>query len=258
MLCWSEYYNGKWQATKTSDEKNPIPLGTFPPAAFDRSTLRLKFDEPRNDQLRIIVEDNVNSAAFLLFNTHSLPLFSSVSSPDSYYIRYFDTAAPTFAIHYKAQIKYPPHLNFPTFTSAQLRNVLTKRTPIATVQHNYDPNSPFFFEDRQNVFYVTTEAKKVWVVDFAGFGITTRPSLLQVPQIAPLVLQPQPKILPKFWGDGGPSGSDPGVTDPISMQRFVTEDAYIRQGIGTTGTVTFGNRQIGPFGAMIYKQGETP
>ncbi len=258
MLCWSEYYNGKWQATKTSDEKNPISLGTFPPAAFDRSTLRLKFDEPRNDQLRIIVEDNVNSAAFLLFNTHSLPLPSSVSSPDSYYIRYFDTAAPTFAIHYKAQIKYPPHLNFPTFTSAQLRNVLTKRTPIATVQHNYDPNSPFFFEDRQNVFYVTTEAKKVWVVDFAGFGITTRPSLLQVPQIAPLVLQPQPKILPKFWGDGGPSGSDPGVTDPISMQRFVTEDAYIRQGIGTTGTVTFGNRQIGPFGAMIYKQGETP
>ena len=30
-----------------------------------------------------------------------------------------------------------------------------------------------------------------------------------------------------------------GVIDPAPMQRFVTEDAYIRQGIGTTGRVIY-------------------
>jgi Neuraminidase-like domain len=38
VLCWSEYYNGKWQTTKTSDLNRPTSLGTFPatgPKSFD-------------------------------------------------------------------------------------------------------------------------------------------------------------------------------------------------------------------------------
>ena len=42
VLCWSEYYNGKWQPTKTSDVNRPTQPGQFPlDDAFDRSTLRL-------------------------------------------------------------------------------------------------------------------------------------------------------------------------------------------------------------------------
>src|SRR5262249_50757043 len=31
VLCWSEYYNGKWQPTKTSDVDHPAGLGSFAP-----------------------------------------------------------------------------------------------------------------------------------------------------------------------------------------------------------------------------------
>src|SRR5262249_50420042 len=44
VLCWSEYYNGKWQATKTSDINLPAMLGSFDSGgarAFNRSALAL-------------------------------------------------------------------------------------------------------------------------------------------------------------------------------------------------------------------------
>ncbi len=49
MLCWSEYYNGKWQPTKTSDHNRPVTVGSYSVAsdpasagAFDRTQLRLR------------------------------------------------------------------------------------------------------------------------------------------------------------------------------------------------------------------------
>lgn len=74
VLCWSEYYNGKWQPPKTSDVNNPVSLDTSSPSVFDRSTLRLWSDEPQDGQLRITIYGNVTRRAFLLYNTHSLPL----------------------------------------------------------------------------------------------------------------------------------------------------------------------------------------
>ena len=29
ILCWTEYYNGKWQPTKTSDINLPTTIGSF-------------------------------------------------------------------------------------------------------------------------------------------------------------------------------------------------------------------------------------
>ena len=55
VLCWSEYYNGKWQPTKTSDVNRPARLGEFDLAgsgAFDRSGLSLWAFEER-DGLRV-------------------------------------------------------------------------------------------------------------------------------------------------------------------------------------------------------------
>ena len=47
MLCWAEYYNGKWQPTKTSDVSLPTTIGAFDQAG-DGS-----FEAVRN-QLRIV------------------------------------------------------------------------------------------------------------------------------------------------------------------------------------------------------------
>jgi len=46
-LCWAEYYNGKWQPTKTSDIGLPTTIGAFDPAGFG------SFEAVR-DQLRIV------------------------------------------------------------------------------------------------------------------------------------------------------------------------------------------------------------
>ena len=37
VLCWTEFYNGKWQPTKTSDVNHPTTLGQFDPAGPGRS-----------------------------------------------------------------------------------------------------------------------------------------------------------------------------------------------------------------------------
>ena len=46
-LCWAEYYNGKWQPTKTSDISLPTTIGPFDQAGYG------SFDAVRN-QLRIV------------------------------------------------------------------------------------------------------------------------------------------------------------------------------------------------------------
>ena len=79
VLCLSEYYNGKWQPTKTSDVNSPLYLGSFPlsgQSAFDRSKLRLmSIDE--GEALRVYIYHSINQSAvyssFRLYNTHSLP-----------------------------------------------------------------------------------------------------------------------------------------------------------------------------------------
>lgn len=44
--------------------------------------------------------------------------------------------------------------------------------------------------------------------------------------------------------------ANPGIIDPNPISQFVTQDAYIRQGIATNAVVSYGDQQIGPFGAL--------
>jgi len=73
---------------------------------------------------------------------------------------------------------------------------------------------------------------------------------LRLIKIPPVVVQTGPPIPPKFWGDGGPIGLNPGTIDPSPISRYITEDAYIRQGLGTSTSVQYGNTRIGPSGAL--------
>jgi hypothetical protein len=254
VLCWSEYYNGKWQPAKTSDIGQPLDLGQFPSTgsgALNRASLQL-FSDELQDGLRItIFGAGATRQAFLLYNTHSLPLsLPSPSAPPPILgpfgkTRWFDTSNSTFRIVYNERHPDRPahHLS---------RDVLSDPVPRRAVQPNHETsdvfNAPFFFEDRRHAFYVTSEEQQVWVGNFGGFGVTADPGVVSEPRISPLVIQPPPKPRPRPRVDGGPA--DPGVIDPAPMQRFVTEDAYIHWGFATAAEVTFGDRQIGPSGAI--------
>jgi hypothetical protein len=244
MLCWSEFCNGKWQATRTSDVNSPLDLGVWSPTNFDRSTLKLGSSETPDDQLMItVIISDRPSVSFLLFNTHSRPQPSLESNQG--YDRTFEPAAPpAFKINYSG---------VDNFTRDVLKDAMDMRVvaPNHILDHPWDWDAPFFFEDRRNVFFVATRYEPVFVWNSKSYGVAVKHGLSQRASIPPLVVQPMPAPAPKrFWGDGVLVGLNLGAVNPAQIMRFVTQDAYIRQGIATSAVVPYDDRQIGPSGAI--------
>ncbi len=271
VLCWSEYYNGKWQPTKTSDINRPTELGQFDLTgsnAFDRSRLSLRAGQlaglPANTLLIDIGTGSPfdmfgkGAAGFVLYNTHSLPIriedmaYPSFKLPPLWRlmgITYPSKVSSTFLIWYsQATTSSIGNLN-------QINDIL--QTSIGERIIESQPNvsnawnAPFFFEDSRNVFYVTTDEATVVLWDYSGYGVTHKRANQQIVKnlaIPPLALQKQPAAPEK----PGPiiATTNLGLGDLTSMQRFVTEDANIRTAIGTAAAVQYGNREIGPTGSL--------
>ncbi len=251
VLCWSEYYNGKWQASKTSDVNNPTVLGNDYSASgrgsFNRENIYLRAI-PENDALRIaIIKHSGPSASFLLYNTHSLPEPSEKAlAKQSGMLRHWYTPQDSddFMFIYSS-----------TSTNTDLkRKILTPPISYDLVQQkgrldNWD--ALFVFADSRHVFYVTTKMQPVWIHSSKlNYGIFTDPD--KICQIPPLALEVEPPVSKKLWGDGGPVDSGFVLIDQPQMESYVTQDAFICNGIGMTGTVGYGNSQIGPSGVTIH------
>ncbi len=260
VLCWSEYYNGKWQPTKTSDVNLPTHLGNYDVATgnpFNRSNLRLSVAKEK-DALRVYIRGHGLSnkwelewASFLLYNTHSLPVREEDDrSDDPAEVRYCDPSAygDTLETWY-----YDYSLNIVNINRKILTNQISD-SAIPSTQRVW--GDPFFYEDSRHVFFVTTTEEPAWIaILFPIYYFVFIPDSKQVVDIPPLVLQSLQsdvhlKLGRMLWRDGGPVGPDPRIIDTRSMERFVTEDAYIRQGLGTIDVVTFGDKKIGPSGAI--------
>jgi hypothetical protein len=269
VLCWSEYYNGKWQPAKTSDIARPEELGMFDAigkGAFDRSKLRLSTSE-WGDALNIGIGGQ-GGGSFFMYNTHSLPLRrEDVSGLLVFFIgpnRHLDVSGTSFAVTYSDGLL---HLNPAGGVSGQPidRTVLRNQDFGGTSDRVVEPrhpkpdewDAPFFYEDSRHVFYVTTTEKLVPISEHRGYGIIPGGVTTFVPEIPPLLVEYEPRPGPKFWGDGDPVGPDIRVTNPDPLRRLISEDANIRQGIGATGAVQFGNTLIGPQGAMKGTRNKT-
>jgi hypothetical protein len=105
----------------------------------------------------------------------------------------------------------------------------------------WDP--PFFFEDRRNLFYVTTNATLGTIQEFAGFGILSIDPSLQgtVANIPPLVLPeqraPSPERDPILTGSGRDGGA-------LTVQGYLSGTTTIRVAIGSVTPVPYQSRQI--------------
>ena len=258
ILCWSEYYNGKWQAAKTSDINNPAPLGQYATTgagAFSRSDLRLVAGE-EDDALRVSVISGGGAASFTLYNTHSLPVPGAYVSPAAPFgqSRGIISVLDPFRIVYMNVV---PDLPLQLFGRDVLEPPLPPRVVEACDFTSDAWNAPFFYEDSRNVFFVTTEEQQVRIYDHPGYGIDTSSGKDKVADIPPLVWQVVDVPGPKYWGDGGPVDAGLGVINPDPVQRFVTEDAYIVRGIGSAGAVRYGDSLIGPGGAIADVKGTT-
>ncbi|MGH8608503.1 MAG: neuraminidase-like domain-containing protein [Gammaproteobacteria bacterium] len=181
-LCWSEYYNGKWQPTKTSDVNRPTTLGQFAPDGFDRSKLRLSVEE--SAVLRVFIDGGEKSSSFFLYNTHSLPVRQEdYQSPMPLILigpsRYEDTSSSTFMITYsKGFLFLNPDGTVPdhTLPRSVLKNQIGDRTiePRHYLQNVWD--APFFYEDSRHVFYVTTTEELVTIPKWNWYFLHNNPA----------------------------------------------------------------------------------
>jgi hypothetical protein len=266
ILCWSEYYNGKWQPTKTSDVNRPTDLGQFAPAgqgAFDRSQLLLGASEEQ-EALRVSIF-GAGSSSFLLYNTHSSPAaeedapLAILKDFKPVVARYLGTSTDTFSINYRRGGIDPLFRDAGWGTSFLRRDVLTNPIADGSVEPRHHLqniwDAPFFYVDRRHVFYVTTTEALVKIPDHSPYGILAPLPKPQVFEIPPLVLPSDP-LLNAVPDPYSPviKGPDPGVVDPYPVERFVTEDANIRTGIGTIATVRYGEQEIGPKGVLSVAQ----
>jgi len=253
MLCWSEYYNGKWQPTKTSDVNQPVTLASGTANnAFDRSKLRLGVNNEA-DVLRVIIFGDRGSSAlasFRLYNTHSLPIDAELTEliplTDTIFndTRVLSSSNLQFSIDYKLGLDRTPRHADVLHVPLQVTTI----EPLHPLQNVQD--APFFFEDSRCVFYVTTTENSKTMQHGDSFSMFL-PAPRPTGDIPELVLRhdPRPQILSDRVDQIG-DGRGFGLVDLSPMERFVSEDAYIRTGIGSSGTVHYGGLEIGPAGAL--------
>jgi hypothetical protein len=251
VLSWSEYYNGKWQAPKTSDPDRPTILAAFPAVgegAFDRAALTLYVGE-HEDSLGVWIGGQ-GASFFVLFNTHSLPMRWEDDPP-------FPTIAPGDAARFFVGDPQTLSFQYNNYNTDDefVRQVLKPDfpfQPVLPVSQPADPwRAPFFMKDRRRVFYVTSGVHPVWVRDYLDVGITAM-SGIKLDGMLPSLVLPTPTGLDprtKLPGRDGPAGPIDGLVDQLPIRQVISEDAFIRLGLNTPRPVLFGDRLIGATGA---------
>jgi hypothetical protein len=132
----------------------------------------------------------------------------------------------------------------------QANELLTPKLSARYVEpHDRAWEGPFFYEDRRNVFYVTTREAVVSVREFVGYGIGYKtPSLTaSAVKIPPVVTQPGsplPDTAHRLMFNTAFSAGDLNA-----IQRFVPNDANIRLALGSSAAPTFQSQSIGAEGS---------
>jgi hypothetical protein len=301
VLCWSEYYNGKWQPQKSSDVNRPAVIGTnfdtagpnsfdpdrnlmtitpitfaaetnygepltFVAQAVPSSALILAITSPLNHQL----------GGFVMYNTHSLPvrwedldfvnaLLQGTSQFATFAVlamppdpgRTLQPAVPytggttdgSFSISYWTLVNGPGV--FPAIqTSLYQKNLFGLNLGQRTV--DCAPNAagwdaPFFFEDRRNVFYVTTSESYTYFFNTPSYGIVFNnylpPKWANIPPL--LINSPRPQWVITPFSLAGSGG------DPAAVAKFVAQNGLIRAAIGTGTPVVYRGTALYPTGQAL-------
>ena len=272
VLCWTEFYNGKWQPTKTSDVNHPTssapstPTGpgsfeSLPQPGPDRARPAHRHQPLieaiygadiracRSDALMLAISARraiTGPAGFILHNTHSLPVrFEDISIPE---FRTSSCRCPMSstrparpgpfprprALHRRLRQRHlRPSTTSPPGQPRDLRPTTSSSTPGCPACVEPQPglpdawDAPFLYEDRRNLFYVTTTESWSRSSAFPGFGILSgQPRPARPPRCAIAAAGAAPAD-----GRGHAAGRcwlaqpRPRGGDPAAVQRFLSGTA---------------------------------
>ena len=312
VLCWSEYYNGKWQPQKSSDVNRPAVLGTFntdgdssfdairnlvqivpsrvattyapvidPSGAYIAPTGSVQNTLPDDALILAITTPSSAGSGFVLFNTHSLPVqwnditlqivtpsAGSFNVPLSMLVlpanpsRTLPTPLYTggetsgpFSVSYWS-LAGDPDTAAPKKAAGPTNKILgLKRVPrtVDTAPTSDGWDSPFFFEDRRNVFYVTTT--ETWTLFFNS----PRYGLVDDSYIASSVLVPPLAVnAPRAIQATVPfaTGIVAGGGDPAAIVHYLAQTGNIHVAIGSTTPVVYQGTTVYPTGQSAQQAGQ--
>jgi hypothetical protein len=279
VLCWSEFYNGKWQDMKTSDVDDPVTLNIPNASALDRG-----FELDRN-RIRIVVQPYLEgvpsdslvlailppndgsrppipfSEGFVMHNTHSLPTNTQNIQVDLGQLFGALAAMPFPLRALTPTVRYLGDQNAGTFSVKRYNSLLSiiNNTVDVTqavlgfpgspryVEPQIGPgdstNWPFFYEDKRNQFYVSVKTNFVPYNYWQGFGGITGlwPSVSQVPHIPPLTTTQFP-----VHADPDPALLGVAATqNPAEDWTYAGAGRTLVAGIANQATFSFQGRTIG-------------
>jgi hypothetical protein len=104
--------------------------------------------------------------------------------------------------------------------------------------------APFFYEDRQNVFYVTTYEVQIYFMDYDGFGIlSSAPEpRRQTINIPPLVFQESPNVSSISYPILAAAPVTRGGAEIV--HAYLSRSTTIRIGIGSDTPVIYKDQPI--------------
>ena len=225
-----------------------------------RQSLNLRALGTDAPSLRIQVYNLNRDGAFVLFNTHSCSLdpapFIVPRAPGQRVVSTNANAILATAGRGDGEPE-PPDFDLTALYKGQTeasditRPLLKPILPTWPVITNHPTSlreDPFLAINYRHGFYVDVREKLVPIWNSDVYGAVQAARIAGDPNIPAVIDKPQALQIPErpSWGAGG----DIGVDNQDAISQFVTEDAYIRRGLATSGTVTFGGVRIGPAGSI--------
>ncbi|MDN3689782.1 neuraminidase-like domain-containing protein [Cyclobacterium jeungdonense] len=275
-LCWSEYYQNKWQLKNTSDIQDPMVF-TGISRGFKRTDFfKMSCSQGSDEELYV----TVNYRHWKLYNKHSNPEKNELAVavvPQK--TRAIDTLGHQIQITYNTQANLD-RFDVPSYTDKDSATLEEIQAGILGLQHTLYRNfinpkivqhsqalselfeGPFFIQNYRHVFYVVPEKYYVPIRVAPDYGWD--PPILLYP--GPLEPEELPEIVPTFppiWEtkpilDDIPLDRDPVFevdTDPLTQPEILPEGFKFQEGFHTIkngvlskNVVTFGNAIILPTG----------
>jgi Neuraminidase-like domain/FHA domain/Salmonella virulence plasmid 28.1kDa A protein len=212
-----------------------------------------------------VASQSYNAGGFVLHNTHSLPVRfedMTLKSKQGFPVIFRDvldlpspsrtlTPAQPYTGGYgdgTFTITYRPSWNAtPTYTNQLLGYHWMPRwvEPQPGLPDAWD--APFFYEDRLNIFYVTTGRAFVGIASYGGFGLLrASPGTGAEPAIQPVVLghtvsMQSPETIAAVSAPAG---------DPVALARYIADGTNIAAALPLPATVSYQGQAISPIGSL--------